>query len=516
VPKVLETFLLKTEMDLPMVRHEHTLKINMGLLNPDGPAPRVQRTWDMGNMNQRKTFSAKMWSLNRSKILDKDTADESGSVASRKKRRRHRKRRNKTGEESTVKKGVVGVDAPRPSIVKTLVESPSRQSTGPKANPWKGLLSVYYKGVSEQSEEANSEKSKNINGLGNYWKQNIGGLKKTSRMKTSLSRSSLMSSARSSARSHSFRIPKSHQKKTKEAGDGLKGEDKLMANAMQNFMRGRKNSPVFNTGLDFFKNIPQTPCSRERGSESSLPISSHRQGTNSVIVPSNGSKSGFCEQKKSPFNSSRKIENSCVDRVNTSGPSRSKFDHDSSGTLFFPQPIDNKKIDSVMQNYDPEEPSSTESLDLMDLPRHLPLTHAQRFLKRDPSLPKPISDRKPKKISDEIGQVAEYHRKYQEALDFVLHGFLDFNKDVTLENEFIDLWAKAAYDDMLYKAKPENLTNTKKYIVKKKLRKLFGENYQEVLWRLEKLVNPLTGCDTTFRRLIKKINFTREPSGTMF
>ena len=93
---------------------------------------------------------------------------------------------------------------------------------------------------------------------------------------------------------------------------------------------------------------------------------------------------------------------------------------------------------------------------------------------------------------------------------------MDFNKDVTLENEFIDLWAKAAYDDMLYKAKPENLTNTKKYIVKKKLRKLFGENYEEVLWRLEKLVYPLKGCDTTFRRLIKKINFTREPSGTMF
>lgn len=274
MPKVLETFLLKTEMVLPMVRHEHTLKIDMGLLNPDGPAPRVQRTWDMGNMNQRKTFSAKMWSLNRSKILDKDTADDSSSVARREKRRRHRKRRNRTGEKSTVKKGVFGVDPPRPSIVKTMVECPCRQSTGPKANPWKGLLSVYYKGVSEQSEEANSEKSKYLSknnyDLGNYWKQKIGGLKKTSRMNTSLSRSSLMSGARNSAGSHSFRIPKSRQRKTKEAGDGLKGEDKLMANAMQNFMRGRKNSPVFNTGLDFFKNNPQTLRTRQRGSQSSL------------------------------------------------------------------------------------------------------------------------------------------------------------------------------------------------------------------------------------------------------
>ena len=269
MPKVLELFLLKTEIDLPMVRHEHTLKIDMGLLNPDGPISRVQRTWDMGNQIQRRTFSAKMWSANRAKVSDKDSADDSHSVVAKKKRRRHRKR--KIGEDCAAKKNTVVDRQPRPSIVETLVESEGRQSTSPKGNPWRGLLSVYYKGMREQSEGHSQEqsKSKNINDLGNYWKQKIGGLKKSSPMNIDLSRSSLMSGARMSAGPHSFRIPKSQHKKAKEAGDGLKGEDKLMANAMQNFMRGRKNSPVFNTGLDFFKNIPQTPGSRERHSESS-------------------------------------------------------------------------------------------------------------------------------------------------------------------------------------------------------------------------------------------------------
>ena len=124
--------------------------------------------------------------------------------------------------------------------------------------------------------------------------------------------------------------------------------------------------------------------------------------------------------KKSPFDSGRIIEENFMARVNSSGQSPSKFDHDRSGTLFFPlNPKDNKNINSLLQSYDPEDPSSSESLDLMNLPLDLPVTHAKRFLNGDTTMPIPTVERKPRKSSDDIRQVAEYHRKYQEALDFV-------------------------------------------------------------------------------------------------